>query len=116
MNMSLQKASRLPFICVICLFLSTIVALAGVSIDPMQKDRIRVGPDKTYDWVNIGCVYHISPSGAVVEDYCDHTIIRDLWEDPNIPGQWIIVKEHSKWRYIQATRQEDSEVQLLAKF
>lgn len=90
----------------IFLFLGCHIAFADVTIDKKYSDRIDIGPDKTFDWLEVDCVSHLEHNDIFVKDYCDYGKIQSIKQDEN--GYWIINKSHSRWIYYQGnTHNED---------
>ena len=120
--MRFRTVPTMAFICVICLFLAPIAVKAGVTIDPMHKDRILIGPDKIFDWVEVNCVSHIvgndkhsdipADNFDLVHDYCDYGPILKLTYSPE-QMCWFITKKHSRWVFLMDHGLDSADLRLL---
>jgi hypothetical protein len=112
-RMMFKTVTRIAFICVIMALQGTITAKADVTIDPVYKDRIDIGPDKVFDWVQVDCVSHLAHYDVVVDDYCDKGPITYLWPSQDY-SKWYILKAHSLWLFRPGQNVVDASLQCLS--
>jgi hypothetical protein len=74
------------------------LVFADVTIDKQCPDRIDIGPNKTFDWVEVNCTSHLGYHNVIVKDFCDNGPILKVIYDP-LEQEWFIYKAHSKWAF-----------------
>lgn len=90
------RKTCLTIVVCLCCLVEANTAYCGVVIDKIHPDRLIIGPDKIYDWVQIDCVSHLAYHNVIVNDYCDKGPILKVVYDP-VELCLFVTKAHSKW-------------------
>ena len=85
-----------------------------ITIDNQYPDRIDIGPDKKFDWVQVDCVSRIVSHNVIVNDYCDNSKIERIQFDV-YRNRWLIFKKESVWGFYPGESIYDARLELIEK-